>query len=283
MLANKCRILKRTRSNFHPRNDSSFNCDSQERSSDSDLNEIIHLNRESAESKIQNVTVQFCSKLYANPTIPRNQIQFIIDNVSVLLREGFGPILRNILEQKISNQSNVENIDLFENPFENLDTEDRDVIVSNVSNTGIKELCMWNDLASFNVTKNPTVDIMHDLYEGICRYELGAILHTFIINEKLFSLQLLNERIKFFKYGSNERNRPTLIKMEQIRKKYIIMSSSEMKCLIRYLGLTIGDKIPHNNAFWELFLLLKKIISLSSSNITNPSTCTLKICDRRTS
>lgn len=152
---------------------------------------------------------------------------------------------------------------------------DRDVIASNVSNTGIKEPCMWNDLSSFNVTENLTVDIMHDLYEGICRYELGAILYAFIINEKFFSLQLLNERIKFCKYVVNETNRPTLIKMEQIRKKYIIMSSSEMKCLIRYLGLIIGNKVPHNNAFWELFLLLKKIISLSSSQVTNPSTCTL--------
>lgn len=100
LLTSKCRTLKRTRSNLQPQNDSSFNCESRtiakERLSDSDLNEIIDFDEEISESKVQNLTAQFCSKLYANPAIPRNQVQFIVENIIVLLREGFGPIIRKI-------------------------------------------------------------------------------------------------------------------------------------------------------------------------------------------
>lgn len=64
---------------------------------------------------------------------------------------------------------------------------------------GIKERCIWNDLKSFHVIENVSCDIMHDVYEGICRYELGAIFNYFI-NKKIFTLQFLNERIKFFNY-----------------------------------------------------------------------------------
>jgi len=33
--------------------------------------------------------------------------------------------------------------------------------------TGIKEPCIWNDIGSFNVTTNYSVDIMHDMAEGV--------------------------------------------------------------------------------------------------------------------
>lgn len=123
MLSNK---YKRTRigSNFLE-NDSSFNCENRECSPDSDLNAIINFDREILNSKIQNLIAQFCSKLYANPSIPRNQVQFIIDNVNVLLREGFGSILRKMFKkQKNCTQFDIQNIiNLLENSFENLDTE----------------------------------------------------------------------------------------------------------------------------------------------------------------
>lgn len=40
---------------------------------------------------------------------------------------------------------------------------------------------------------------MHDIYEGICRYEVGIIL-KYLIDKKLFSVQSLNERIKYFNF-----------------------------------------------------------------------------------
>ena len=36
-------------------------------------------------------------------------------------------------------------------------------------------------------------------------------------------------------------------------------SASESLCLIRYLGLIIGDRVPAENQYWKLYLCLRKI------------------------
>lgn len=147
---------------------------------------------------------------------------------------------------------------------------------TNLENKGIKGECIWDDLTAYKVNENIACDVMHDVFEGICRYEIGKILHYFI-NEKQFTLGTLNERIKYFKYGQYDSNKPALITLDQIRKKYIIMSTSEMACLTRYLGCIIGDKIPEGHQVWKLYLLLKKIIELCMSrNVTSEKAALLK-------
>jgi hypothetical protein len=46
-----------------------------------------------------------------------------------------------------------------------------DVNTADVSQTGIKEEAIWNCFDGFHVTKNVAFDIMHDLLEGVCRFE----------------------------------------------------------------------------------------------------------------
>lgn len=75
----------------------------------------------------------------------------------------------------------------------------RDIQKLSGTSAGVKEPCIWNDLKYFDVTKNIACDVMHDIYEGICRYEVGIIL-KYLIDKKLFSVQSLNERIKYFNF-----------------------------------------------------------------------------------
>lgn len=46
---------------------------------------------------------------------------------------------------------------------------------------GIDEECIFNSIPSFHVAENFSVDPMHDLLEGICRYDIGKILKNFIV------------------------------------------------------------------------------------------------------
>lgn len=62
-----------------------------------------------------------------------------------------------------------------------------DLKKNNYSETGNKEYCIWNNVKDFHVVENYTVDIMHYIYEGVCHYYLGAILHYLLIELKLFS------------------------------------------------------------------------------------------------
>lgn len=42
-------------------------------------------------------------------------------------------------------------------------------------NLGVKEKCIWHDISDFHVYNNLTCDLMHDLYEGVCRYDMANI------------------------------------------------------------------------------------------------------------
>ncbi|XP_060864320.1 uncharacterized protein LOC132940616 [Metopolophium dirhodum] len=43
---------------------------------------------------------------------------------------------------------------------------DEDISINNITLTGLKELCVFNQINSFHVTQNFAVDIMHDILEG---------------------------------------------------------------------------------------------------------------------
>jgi hypothetical protein len=143
-----------------------------------------------------------------------------------------------------------------------------DVRKKDISLTGIKEDCVWNNLEYFHVTNNYSVDIMHDLLEGVCIYDIGQLLHQFVMVDKLFSLEILNSRIQLFALGENDsKNRPGVITHKDVSQKKLKMSASQMLCLVRYLGLMIGDLVPVGNEYWTLYTYLNAIVSI----VTAPS------------
>lgn len=128
--------------------------------------------------------------------------------------------------------------------------------------SGVKEPCVWHKLPDFHLTSNFAVDIIHDIFEGICTYDLTALLRTLIIDYKLFSLDSLNSRMKSFNYGKFENsNIPPLINPEHLKNK-IKMSANEFLCFTRYLGLIIGDLIPQNLEIWNIWIILREIIDI---------------------
>lgn len=95
---------------------------------------------------------------------------------------------------------------------------------------------------------------MHDIFEGICRYEIAKILLNFVYTEKLFSLDTLNDTIRYFDYPiSNNENIPPIVTKASLKNEYLLTSASEMSTLVKFLGLIIGDLIPVRNKFWELY------------------------------
>jgi len=62
---------------------------------------------------------------------------------------------------------------------------------------GVKEECIFNEIPHSISSMNITCDIMHDLFEGVCRYDLAKIIRYFR-TENFFTIEHLNERIKYF-------------------------------------------------------------------------------------
>ena len=73
----------------------------------------------------------------------------------------------------------------------------------------------------------------------------------------------MNFRIHAFDYGTeNNINKPSGINECHIKNRCLIMSSSEMRCLVDNFNLLIGHIIPENNKFWSLYLQLKHLIDI---------------------
>lgn len=126
---------------------------------------------------------------------------------------------------------------------------------------GVQEECVFHAIPNFHVVENCSVDPMHDLFEGICRYDLAKVLKYFIYREKFFSLDVLNERILNYDSICNQ-TFTFRITSEAIKSELIILTASEMQVLVQNLPFLIGDLIPENNDVWDLFLTLRKIICI---------------------
>lgn len=137
-----------------------------------------------------------------------------------------------------------------------------DVLEGDISNSGISESCVWHDVRGFQVLDQTGVDIMHDFLEGVCKYDLSFLISYYVLELKMFSLQVLNERILFFDFGPDKGSKPSVLNMDHIKKSTVKLSASEMMSFVRYFGLIIGDFIPQNDPVWELYILMRKIFDI---------------------
>lgn len=78
---------------------------------------------------------------------------------------------------------------------------------------GINHCSTLNDIDNFHVVKQMPQDIMHVLLEGVVPYEVKLMLVYFIAERKLFTCELLNDRIDCFPYSNHEsKDKPSPIK-----------------------------------------------------------------------
>lgn len=130
--------------------------------------------------------------------------------------------------------------------------------------TGIKRSCLLNTLQYFHTAENVTVDVMHDILEGVVPCELKLILFSLIYCRKYFALELLNARLASFDYGySDRRNKPAALsdsELRDVQKNVLNQKAAQMMCLVQILPFLIGDKVPANDDMWKLYLLLRDII-----------------------
>ncbi|XP_036329577.1 uncharacterized protein LOC118741715 [Rhagoletis pomonella] len=145
--------------------------------------------------------------------------------------------------------------------------------------TGIVSECNFNVLRDFHAVENYSVDVMHDIFEGILNLEISLIILSYIRTEKYFTIDDINNRINFFDYGHiHNLNRPPQLCLDNLKTLKIRYSASEMMVFSKYLGIIIGDWIPENDSKWELFKILMEIIKIIlSDSISNSMISQLEI------
>lgn len=107
---------------------------------------------------------------------------------------------------------------------------------------------------------------MHDLLEGICRYDIALLLRYFIYIKKLISLEDFNSKVRSFDYGPGYNvNKPTELTEKSIKNRYITLSSSEMLYLVLNINLIIGPLVSEDSEEWQLYLSLRELVIIISS------------------
>lgn len=150
-------------------------------------------------------------------------------------------------------------------------------ILNDVSQSGIKDNCVWLDVKDFNLFNNVAVDLLHDLLEGICVKVMSFVI-TQLIKAKLFHLKNLTDRMFAFDFGPDSSSKPssTGLQFDGPTLK-IRTSASEMSVLVRYFGLLVGYYVQRDNEIWNLYILLRKIMyKLYSVQVYNDSCEQLK-------
>jgi len=138
-----------------------------------------------------------------------------------------------------------------------------DINTNNFINTGIYQESILNKISNFHVVTNYCVDLMHDIFEGICHYDLCHVLLYYTQTAKLFSLETFNNRKITFNYGPIEiGNISPPVTLLNLQKYHLKMSAREVMTFVHYFPIMIGDLIPENDEVWKFVLILIKIVDL---------------------
>lgn len=139
---------------------------------------------------------------------------------------------------------------------------EEDVRIDDIALTGVKKPSIFNSINSFHVTTNFAVDVMHDIFEGICHYDIGHIIN-YLINMNYFTLEILNIRKLMFNYGEIEiGNFSPEITQAHLNKLEFKMNAREMMTFIHFFPLMVGDLVPADDDVWLFFLDLLEIIDI---------------------
>ncbi|XP_051741574.1 uncharacterized protein LOC127508052 isoform X1 [Ctenopharyngodon idella] len=130
---------------------------------------------------------------------------------------------------------------------------------------GVKRTCLLNTLQYFSVSDNFSVDIMHDVLEGVAQFELKLVLRY--VQESFLTAKELDGRLHSFNYGYMERrNRPPAVKLDD-QNNDLGINAIQCWCLLRNVPLMFGDVVPQDDKYWQLLLLLLQIVNIVFSPI----------------
>jgi hypothetical protein len=138
-----------------------------------------------------------------------------------------------------------------------------DILVGNLSLTGINFESVLNKLPYHHVTNMVVFDIMHDLLEGVIPDLLNLVLNLYI-SKKYFDLDKINYRLESFDYGRHFRkSRPSQIKTSVLKGDTKSgQNASQNLCLVVSLPLILGDLVPANDNAWNLVLLIREVLDI---------------------
>lgn len=102
---------------------------------------------------------------------------------------------------------------------------------------GFKDHCLLNEIKYFHILKNKSVDLMHDIMEGIALFFVVGFLKY--VTNNFFTKNEICARVRDFNYGMlNKRNKPSHLKL---KKSNLNQNASQLYCLVLHLPFIFRD------------------------------------------
>lgn len=153
----------------------------------------------------------------------------------------------------------VENINLLRTS-EQYETHCNAISVSSSVVYGIKERSCLNDLQYFKLNNGMSVDIMHDVLEGVGQLELKLFI-KFLTENKFITLENLNDRIYSYDYGVLDiKDKPSRLCPDKTGH-YLGQRAAQTWVLLRFFPLIISDFLQNNIVFAK-WLVLSKLLQI---------------------
>lgn len=103
---------------------------------------------------------------------------------------------------------------------------------------GIKRPTILNDLSYFHILNAPTVDIMHDILEGVAQWRIAEFF-DYITKEKILTQQQINNKVAAFNFGYMEKTSlPNSITFDKVT---VGLKAAQTWCFIRHIPLIFVD------------------------------------------
>lgn len=129
-------------------------------------------------------------------------------------------------------------------------------------NLGVLSRCDLEILKSFKVTKNFSVDIMHDLLCGVFKYGIVQLVKKGIA-DKLFTLEEFNTAKNEFDYGYKEAH-STIENIKSLSGQdfAVHFHAREMWCLIKFLPFILRKILPQSHCLFKYGLILVDLLDI---------------------
>lgn len=126
------------------------------------------------------------------------------------------------------------------------------------STKGIKKYCVFNDLQNFHIFDNFSVDIMHDVNEGVIPFFMNKLL--FMIKNKISTLADIQAKVRDFNYGIlNKKYKPSKINLE---KHNLGQNAKQIYCIMIFLPFILINYRPKLLNIWNAMEKLLQIMQI---------------------
>lgn len=133
---------------------------------------------------------------------------------------------------------------------------------------GIKKMCLFNNLKYFHIFDNVSVDLMHDVNEGLISFFLK---HFFIycVNNKIVTENEIIRKVRDFNYGIlNIRNIPSIV---YFKKKNLGQNASQAYCLMIHAPLIFVEFRDKLSKVWPIMQSLLQCMQIVYSSLIRES------------